>query len=214
MGIAGAHQAAHHSMQGDPMASNENVSPVVIKKLLKDIREFEKDKPEGITLIINEENITDIQAQMSGPESTPYEGGMFTIKLVLGADFPQAAPRGYLLTKIFHPNIAPNGDICVNTLKRDWKPDTTLKKILMVIRCLLIEPGPDSALNEEAAVLMQEDFEAYSKRARLMTKVHALGVAESADVPEDPGCAETKAAKPAKVKTGAAKKKKKLTDRL
>merc|ERR1711871_944526 len=196
------------SRKGD-MASNENVSPVVIKKLLKDIREFEKDKPEGITLIINEENITDIQAQISGPESTPYEGGMFTIKLVLGADFPQAAPRGYFLTKIFHPNIAPNGDICVNTLKRDWKPDTTLKKILMVIRCLLIEPGPDSALNEEAAVLMQEDFEAYSKRARLMTKVHAT-ISEDMAAPADDmagGEVGAEAAVAAKTKTkGAAKK--------
>jgi len=191
------------------------VSPVVIKKLLKDIREFEKDKPEGITLEVNEENIADIQASITGPESTPYEGGTFLVKLVLGPDFPAAAPRGYFLTKIFHPNIAPNGDICVNTLKRDWKPDTTLKKILMVIRCLLIEPGPDSALNEEAAVLMQEDFEAYSKRARLMTKVHATGASEEQPTEDVEGVnATATAAKVSKAKGGAAKKKKKLTDRL
>lgn len=198
------------------MASQENVAPAVIKKLLKDIREFEKDKPEGIKLEINEENIADIQATITGPDSTPYEGGSFRLKLVLGADFPSAAPRGYFLTKIFHPNIAPNGDICVNTLKRDWKPDTSLKKILMVIRCLLIEPGPDSALNEEAAVLMQEDFDAYSKRARLMTKVHAT-ISEDMGPAEDLAGGEVgaEAAVAAKTKTkGAAKKKKKLTDRL
>ena len=34
---------------------------------------------------------------------------------------------GYFLTKIYHPNVAPNGDICVNTLKKDWTADTTLK---------------------------------------------------------------------------------------
>merc|ERR1711934_1252675 len=199
---------------GEAMASNENVAPNVIKKLLKDIREFEKEKPEGITLTLNEDNIADIQATMTGPESTPYEGGVFRVKLVLGPDFPQAAPRGYFLTKIFHPNIAPNGDICVNTLKRDWKPDTTLKKILMVVRCLLIEPGPDSALNEEAAVLMQEDFDAYSKRARLMTKVHAMGM-ECGEAQEEAEGADAKVvAKVNKNKSGTAKKKKKLTDRL
>jgi len=42
---------------------------VVIKKLLKDIREFEKDKPEGITLVINDDNMCDIQAVMTGPGS-------------------------------------------------------------------------------------------------------------------------------------------------
>jgi len=52
-------------------ATNENVSPVVIKKLMKDIREFEKDKPEGITLVINEDNIADIQAVMTGPGAEP-----------------------------------------------------------------------------------------------------------------------------------------------
>lgn len=43
------------------------MAPAVIKKLLKDIREFEKDKPEGIKLEINEENIADIQATITGP---------------------------------------------------------------------------------------------------------------------------------------------------
>jgi hypothetical protein len=30
---------------------------------------------------------------------------------------------GYFTTKIFHPNVAvPSGEICVNTLKKDWNP--------------------------------------------------------------------------------------------
>jgi len=29
-------------------------------------------------------------------------------------------PSGYFITKIFHPNVSKNGEICVNTLKKDW----------------------------------------------------------------------------------------------
>lgn len=39
---------------------------------------------------------------------------------------------GYFLTKIFHPNIATNGEICVNALKRDWNPSLGLRHVLMV----------------------------------------------------------------------------------
>ena len=42
-----------------------------------------------------------------------------------------------------------------------------------VIRCLLIEPNPESALNEEAGKLLLEDYEAYARHARLMTSIHA-----------------------------------------
>lgn len=65
---------------------------------------------------------------------------------------------GFFLTKIFHPNISKIGEICVNTLKRDWKPELSLTHILTVIRCLLIEPYPESALNEEAGKLLLEDY--------------------------------------------------------
>jgi len=30
--------------------------------------------------------------------------------------------QGFCLTTIFHPNVGPNGDICVSALKKDWAP--------------------------------------------------------------------------------------------
>ena len=66
------------------------------------------------------------------PAGTPYEGGVFRMKLVLSRDFPASPPQGFFLTKIFHPNVAKNGAICVNTLKKDWKPDHGIKHILLV----------------------------------------------------------------------------------
>lgn len=41
------------------------------------------------------------------------------------------------------------------------------------IKCLLIQPNPESALNEEAARLLLEDFERFAARARLLTEIHA-----------------------------------------
>lgn len=61
----------------------------------------------------------------------------------------------------------------MNVLKRDWKPDLGLRHVLTVIRCLLIEPNAESALNEEAGKLLLEGFGEFAKKARLMTSIHA-----------------------------------------
>jgi ubiquitin-conjugating enzyme E2 S len=76
---------------------------------------------------------------------TPYEGGFFKVKLILGADFPQSPPQGicnqfrmffysigFFLTKIFHPNVSNKGEICVNTLKKDWKSELGIGHVLLV----------------------------------------------------------------------------------
>ena len=95
------------------------------------------------------------------------------MKLALSKDYPASPPKGFFLTKIFHPNVGPSGEICVNTLKKDWKPDMGIKHILMVIKCLLIVPNPESALNEEAGKLLLEQYDTYSSRAKLYTEIHA-----------------------------------------
>ncbi len=108
------------------------------------------------------------------PADTPYEGGGWCVKLILGTEYPAAPPRGYFMTKIFHPNIASNGGICVNALKKDWTQTMTLSHIFQVIRCLLIVPFPESSLNDEAGKLFMTSYDEYHRRAKLMTAVHAI----------------------------------------
>lgn len=65
-------------------------------------------------------------------EGTPYAGGVFRMKLLLGKDFPASPPKGYFLTKIFHPNVGPTGEICVNVLKKDWTAELGIRHVLLV----------------------------------------------------------------------------------
>lgn len=74
---------------------------------------------------------------------------------------------------VFHPNISSTGEICVSALKKDWQSTSSIAHILSVIKCLLISPNPDSALNADAGRLLQESYETYVATAKLWTGVHA-----------------------------------------
>ncbi|KAK8514595.1 hypothetical protein V6N13_103243 [Hibiscus sabdariffa] len=155
------------------MATNENLPPNVIKQLAKELKSLDESPPEGIKVSVNDDDFSIIYADIEGPAGTPYENGVFRMKLLLSHDFPHSPPKGYFLTKIFHPNIATNGEICVNTLKKDWNPSLGLRHVLIVVRCLLIEPFPESALNEQAGKMLLENYDEYARHARLYTGIHA-----------------------------------------
>ena len=99
-------------------ASYDNISPATIRRLMKEISDLLSNPPEGIKLVQNEEDVTDVQAIIDGPglftfhstvisfciltvflltslsAGTPYEGGFFRIKLKLSPDFPASPPKG------------------------------------------------------------------------------------------------------------------------
>ncbi|TPX48257.1 hypothetical protein SeMB42_g00690 [Synchytrium endobioticum] len=163
--------------------SSENHHPSLIKRVTKELQSLNAQPPAGIKVLLNEGNMMDIQALIHGPEGTPFEGGVFKIKFVIGSDFPSSPPKGFFTTKIFHPNVSKaGGEICVDTLKRDWKKDYRLEHILLVVRCLLIAPNPESALNEDAAKLLLDDYDAYFKHAKMWTGIHAPNRGEFAPV--------------------------------
>jgi len=151
----------------------ENLPPQIIRQISREISDLESSSPEGIQILINEEDITDIQAIIEGPAGTPYYGGSFKVKVTLSKDYPQSPPKAFFLTKIFHPNVAKTGEICVNTLKKDWKSDLGIKHVLLTVKCLLIMPNAESALNEEAGKLLLEHYDDYFQRAKMMTEIHA-----------------------------------------
>ena len=144
---------------------------------MKEIKKLMKKPLDDIEIQIKNDNFSIIHAFITGPEGTPFENGQFEMELHFTNNYPQQPPKGYFKTKIFHPNVAPNtGEICVNTLKRDWKPSYGLKHILIAIRSLLIVPNYDSALNEEAGKLLLTSYDSYVERAKLFTKIHSIPI--------------------------------------
>uniref|UniRef100_A0A453NJB2 UBC core domain-containing protein n=1 Tax=Aegilops tauschii subsp. strangulata TaxID=200361 RepID=A0A453NJB2_AEGTS len=76
------------------MATNENLPPNVIRQLAKELKNLDQSPPEGIRVIVNDDDFTSICADIDGPGGTPYENGVFRMKLVLSRDFPQSPPKG------------------------------------------------------------------------------------------------------------------------
>eukprot|EP00492_Amphilonche_elongata_P001669 TRINITY_DN2058_c0_g1_i1.p1 TRINITY_DN2058_c0_g1~~TRINITY_DN2058_c0_g1_i1.p1 ORF type:complete len:125 (+),score=17.00 TRINITY_DN2058_c0_g1_i1:94-468(+) len=123
------------------LSSALNLQPQVARRVAKEMVSLINEPIDGIELSSDEDTLYEIHAEIKGPEGTPYEGGTFRVKLVLGSTFPQQPPKGFFLTPIFHPNVdQAKGEICVNTLKKDWSSDHKLKHVLIIIRCLLIHP--------------------------------------------------------------------------
>jgi len=175
----------------------------------KELRKLMGEPLDGIKVQINEEDVTDVTAEIMGPEQTPFEGGVFKVKLMLPSDYPNAPPKcacstinrystgettptarrmslrglwaGFFLTRIFHPNISKTGEICVNTLKKDWQSNLGVGHVLQVVRCLMINPFPESALNDEAGKLFMEAYDEYCKKACMYTEVHARPSSNKAD---------------------------------
>ena len=84
-----------------------NVPPRVLNMLAKQQALLARNPPPGVIFYQDEDgDVLNIQADIVGPVETPYHGGVFRCKLVIDGEFPAKPPKGFFLTKIFHPNVA------------------------------------------------------------------------------------------------------------
>ena len=67
---------------------------MIIKSLLRQQNDLLVNYPEGVKITINQEDYLDIQDIIIGHVGTPYENGIFKVKLIIPNDFPLVAPKG------------------------------------------------------------------------------------------------------------------------
>lgn len=145
------------------------------RRILKELQDINKENEGNITASpVNEDNIFKWSASITGPEGSPYEGGIFNLEINLPENYPIRPPQIVFKTKIFHPNISSSGSICLDILKSSWSPALTIHKTLLSISSLLTDPNPDDPLDANAGKIFKTNPKEFFEMAKKMTLENAI----------------------------------------
>ena len=105
-----------------------------------------------------------------------YDGGCFRCKLTFPKDYPLNPPTMKFVQPLWHPNIYPDGTVCISILHppgedrfgyerscERWSPVQSVEKILLSVISMLAEPNDESPANIDAAKMWRSNREEFNK---------------------------------------------------
>ncbi|XP_073907699.1 ubiquitin-conjugating enzyme E2 R2 isoform X1 [Castor canadensis] len=169
------------------------------KALMLELKSLQEEPVEGFRItLVDESDLYNWEVAIFGPPNTLYEGGYFKLVLLYNKDkalpsnlmtediivprsvtfeahikfpidYPYSPPTFRFLTKMWHPNIYENGDVCISILhppvddpqsgelpSERWNPTQNVRTILLSVISLLNEPNTFSPANVDASVMFRK----------------------------------------------------------
>jgi ubiquitin-conjugating enzyme E2 D/E len=146
------------------------------KRIMKEYGECLANTPSGMKIKVDEQNLTEWEIQLDGPEQSVYAGGHFLLKLIFPNEYPFKPPVVSFKTKIYHPNVSNDdkGSMCLGMLRaEEWKPPNKVVAVLRLVQALLIEPDIDDSIEPSIANEYKESRKEFEKTAKDWVKRYA-----------------------------------------
>lgn len=140
---------------------------------LQELLELNDDPLDFANCQPNGDDMNKWTVKILGQTGTPYEEGVFIARLKFSSDYPFSPPMIKFRTKIFHPNVAVDGEVCPELLQENWKPNLNIRYVLMALRLLLETPNGNVVVNEEAGAVFNSDIAQFNEFARQWTRKYA-----------------------------------------
>jgi ubiquitin-conjugating enzyme E2 H len=114
------------------------------------------------------DGMNEFYVEFNGPRDSPYQGGVWKIRVELPDAYPYKSPSIGFVNKIFHPNVDEmSGSVCLDVINQTWSPMFDLVNVFEVfLPQLLLYPNPTDPLNGEAAALMMRDRQVYEQKVK------------------------------------------------
>jgi len=84
------------------------------KRMFFELRNIRTGNVPFVTAVPKGDSLDKVLASVEGPPETPYAGGVFWITVRLSQNYPLGPPLMRFHTKVYHPNISPQGQICAD----------------------------------------------------------------------------------------------------
>ncbi|GAB2232165.1 hypothetical protein Droror1_Dr00011192 [Drosera rotundifolia] len=114
------------------------------------------------------DGMQEFYVEFHGPKESPYQGGVWRVRVELPDAYPYKSPSIGFVNKIYHPNVDEmSGSVCLDVINQTWSPMFDLVNVFEVfLPQLLLYPNPSDPLNGEAAALMMRDRPNYDQRVK------------------------------------------------
>ena len=145
----------------------------IVSRIKKELEDFNKNAPSNCSAGPDGDDIFSWQATIMGPQDSPYEGGLFYLKIDFTKDHPFKPPKVKFTTKIYHCNISSSGSICLDILKDEWSPALTISKVLLSICSLMTDPNPSDPLVPSIAEEYENNRKEHDRKAKEYTLYYA-----------------------------------------
>jgi len=157
------------------MANSDSQAALLLKKQLQQLK---KHPVEGFSAgLFDDSNVFEWEVLIVGPPDTIYEGGFFNARLKFPKEYPNLPPKMKFTSEMWHPNVYPNGDVCISILhppgedewgyekaSERWLPIHTVESILVSVISMLSSPNDDSPANIDAAKEWRDDKPTFKKK--------------------------------------------------
>jgi len=151
------------------------------QRIPKDFKELTDEKTclEGILAeLIDPSDFSRWRVFIQAPEGTYFSGGVFLTQLIFPPEYPMLPPELIFVSEMFHPNVYPDGKVCISILhppgkdefsderpEERWMPSHTPVSIFNCFLTLLSEPNIYSPANIDASVMWRDNKEKFKKKA-------------------------------------------------
>lgn len=123
---------------------------------------------------------------------SPFNGGYFKAEMTFTDEYPYQPPKFRFLIPITHPNIYPDGQLCISILHKPgeditsgeeaserWSPLQGAESVLRSVLLLLDDPEINSPANVDAGVMYRD------RRSEYLEKATETVARSKKDVPAD-----------------------------
>lgn len=162
----------------------------VVKNVQNCFREIKKDPVEGLFVEIpDESNMLIWDIWMEGPPDSPFEKGIFQLRMEFPMEFPMLPPTLRFLSEFWHPNVYLDGSVCISILhpptqdemsgefiEERWLPTRSISSIMISIMSMLNDPNINSPANLTASVQFRDERENYKLACQKIVKQSLLKV--------------------------------------
>ena len=141
-------------------------------------KEFEILKNSKVITIVKCEfingDINNWKVSFKGSSCSPYEDGIFQLKVTLKTDFPDGRPWLYFITKMFHPNVRQSDGLISLNLLYGWVKTRTIEEAINGFIQVMDNPKVGSGYGEEPGKLLEKDRDAFFEKVEEYTMKYAM----------------------------------------